>query len=77
MADVPHPGLLLGRWLKVNGESQMWLATQLGVSQKHMSRIATGTALYSVELAMKLAKITGDDAGFWVTKRSEYEMRSR
>lgn len=45
--------------MKANGVRQVDLAPQFGITQAHLSRILTGTRVPSLELAVRIANLTG------------------
>lgn len=60
MADAPTPasafGRLLRRWRRLRGASQLRLATEAGVSTRHLSFVETGRARPSRAMILRLAE---------------------
>lgn len=56
------------QWLKENGRSAAWLATQVGCRQPWLSTVANGNGRPSPILASAIERVTGIPASAWVAK---------
>lgn len=70
-------GPLLRQVLKAQRTSQAKLAAEIGVSQKHLSQVATGGAPLSHDLAIWLETATGVPAIVWATTDAAYRIELR
>lgn len=68
-----HPAWRLRRWLKATGNSQVWLAGEIGHSTKHVNQLCRGRRLWTLETAKRLAEVTGIPVKDWMRWRFEYE----
>lgn len=63
----PHPGeILLKEFLEPMGMSQLQLAADIGVSYPRINEIIHGKRALSTDTALRLAKLFGTSAGFWL-----------
>lgn len=67
------PGLTIKELLHNRKIKQRELALKMGCSEKYMSRIVSGRARISVDMAIKLKNALGMPAAFWL--RLEYKYR--
>lgn len=66
------PGDTLVETLEAIGMSQSELAARMGVTEKHVSSVATGKAAISEDTALKLERVLGVDAVFWRNLEHQY-----
>lgn len=77
-AVAPHPGSVLAEYLEAADMSQTELADRLGHSRKHVNRIVRGHAAIEAPLAIKLERVLGRPAMFWLRLQAQYdEARAR
>ncbi len=50
---------LFSRWLDANERDRAWAADQLGVSRSYVDRLARGSSMPSLDLALKIERLTG------------------
>lgn len=68
-AVAPHE--YIEEWLEDEDVSQAELARRMGVSPKHVSKIMDGATL-TVDVALKLEKVTGISSEFWIKVEGRY-----
>ncbi len=49
---------LFSRWLDANGRDRAWAADQLAVSRSYVDRLARGSSMPSLDLALKIERLT-------------------
>ena len=69
-----HPGEVLSGILEDEKLSQADLARALGSSRKVVSEICTGKRGISAEMAVKLGKVFGQSANFWMSAQMNWEL---
>lgn len=70
-----HPGAFLKEdLLDEAGLTQDQLALALGVSRRTINQIVNGRRNISAEMALRLAKYTGQSVGFWLNARTAWEV---
>jgi len=70
----PHPGeILLHEFLEPMGITQYRLAKSIGVPQRRISEIVTGTRSITVDSGLRLSKFFGTSDGFWTGLQSDYD----
>ena len=69
------PGHALAEWLRTAARTQTWLASELGVSVKHVNEIVHGRTGFSPELAVKIAAVTRTEARYWLNLQNDYRLR--
>ena len=70
---IPHPGVVLKRALDSNGKSIKTAAKEIGVTRSKLSRICSGLARVTPEVAFLLGQ-WGDVSGLeWYQKQCVYE----
>ncbi|WP_018261916.1 helix-turn-helix transcriptional regulator [Methylobacterium sp. WSM2598] len=52
------PGMKLSDWLKANGKSAAWLASQVGRDPSFITRVKNGDAMPSIAVAAEIQRIT-------------------
>ena len=69
-----HPGHRWAEIIEESGHAQRLIARELGISEKHLSRIVHGRALPSAQLTVAFAKLMGvKPEGLWHV-RTQYEL---
>jgi addiction module HigA family antidote len=70
-----RPGeMLLEEFLKPLGITQMEAAKRMGVPFQRMNTIVKGKRGVTADTALRLAKLTGMDAGFWMGLQVDYDL---
>lgn len=70
-----HPGeMLLEEFLKPMGISQSAFAIQLGVSFPRMNEIVRGKRGVTADTALRLAKVLGTSADFWMGLQVDWDL---
>lgn len=77
MSTAPPIGPLLRKVVKAQHTSQAKLAAEIGVSQKHLSQVAGGTAPLSLDLALALEVATGIPTLVWAITDVAYRIEKR
>jgi antitoxin HigA-1 len=71
----PHPGDVLKQdWMEPLGLSAYKIAKALGVSQTAVGEILAGRRSISPEMALRLEKLTGVSADFWLGLQAGYDL---
>ncbi|MCU7842062.1 MAG: HigA family addiction module antidote protein [Candidatus Thiodiazotropha sp. (ex Lucinoma annulata)] len=74
--NPPHPGALIQRtyiepFAEITGNK---IADRLGVARSTFSRLLTGKAGISPEMALKLSKVLGGSAESWLSLQESYDL---
>ena len=70
-----HPGAILREdVLPGLGMSVVKAAEALGVTRQALHRVLAGTAAVSPEMALRLGKFCGNDAGVWLRMQVAYDL---
>lgn len=71
--EVTHEqaGELIKKWREVNGVTQAVLSERLGISEKHMSGVETGSRSVSLNVAIRIERETGVPVEAWEEPRPE------
>lgn len=70
-----HPGeMLLEEFLKPLGISQSAFAVHLGVSFSRMNKIVRGKRGVTADTALRLAKVLGTSADFWMGLQVDWDL---
>jgi len=70
----PHPGeILKHEFLEPLGISQYRLAKEIGVPQRRIGEIVTGTRAVSVDTGLRLSRFFGMSEGFWTGLQLDYD----
>lgn len=69
---VSPPGDTILDIIEERNWSQAELATRLGYSEKHVSQLVNGKVPLSDETAMRLERVLGSNAGFWLAREAKY-----
>ena len=74
--NPPHPGELIYRTYiePFNDITGNMIADQLGVARSTFSRLLTGKAGISPEMAIRLSKVLGSTAESWLTLQESYDL---
>jgi addiction module HigA family antidote len=73
--DAPHPGaLLFEEFVAPAGLTHTELASRLGVSRTLVSHVLAGRRRLSADLALRLARLFGVPAEFWLTLQLEWDL---
>ncbi|TAG81570.1 MAG: addiction module antidote protein, HigA family [Betaproteobacteria bacterium] len=85
MRKVPYPKpgeILLEEFLKPMGITQYRLAKEIGVSQRRIGEIVSGTRSITADTGLRLSKFFGTSDGFWIglqldhdAAHAKYELR--
>ena len=71
-----HPGeILLEEFLRPMEISQTRLANSIGVPPRRINEIVLGKRGITADTALRLAKVFGTSAQFWMGLQGEYELR--
>ena len=74
MFDPPHVGEFITATYLAGGQlSAADLATALGVAPSTLSRVLSGKARVSPEMALRLEKVLGSTAGSWLRMQAIYD----
>jgi addiction module HigA family antidote len=71
-----HPGVFLGEELEERKRTQTWLAEQMDVSLTYVNDIVRGKRGVSINSALKLEKIFGTSAEFWLNLQLAHDLSS-
>ena len=66
------PGETILDVLEERGWSQAELAERTGFTRKHINQLMKGSAGITEETALKLERVLGSTAGFWLTREAQY-----
>lgn len=70
-----HPGeMLLEEFLKPLGVTQSALAIRLGVSFPRLNEIIRGKRAVTPDTALRLARVTGMSADFWLGLQQDWDL---
>ena len=70
-----HPGeMLLEEFLKPLGVSQSAFAVRLGVSFPRLNEIVRGKRAVTPDTALRLARVTGMSADFWLGLQTDWDL---
>ena len=73
--DPVHPGVVLAEdFLKGLEISQYRLAKGISVSARRINEIVQGKRSITADTALRLAKVFGIEAPFWVNSQCNYEL---
>lgn len=71
---LQHPGeVLRDRFLAVNGLTQVELAKRIGTSFRTVNEIVRGRRVVTPGIAVRLAKLFGTSARFWLDLQSQFD----
>lgn len=70
----PHPGeILLEEFLKPMGITQYRLAKEIGVPQRRIGEIVSGTRSITPDTGLRLSKFFGMSDDFWMGLQMDYD----
>jgi len=69
---VSPPGDTIADLLEERDWTQAQLAERLGYTTKHVSQLINGKAPITEETAIKLERVLGSSAGFWLKREAQY-----
>lgn len=70
-----HPGVILrGEFLAPTRVSVTEAAARLGVTRQTLHRVLSGDSAVSAEMALRLERLTGASAGFWLNLQAQHEL---
>ncbi len=72
---MPHPGSILADDLAATGESKSALAVKLGISRRALYDILEGKSSISAAMALRLEKVAGSSAEFWLNLQCQHDLR--
>lgn len=72
---VSPPGETILDLTEERGWTQAELATRLGYTEKHVSLLINGKVPLTEEAAIRLEKVLGSTAGFWLAREARYRER--
>lgn len=71
--SVSPPGESVLDIAEERGWTQAELAQRLGYSEKHISQLINGKVPLSVEAALRLERVLGSTAAFWLAREANYQ----
>lgn len=69
---ISPPGETVLDAIEERGWTQAELAERLGYSKKHVNLLVQGKAGITEETAVRLERVVGSTAGFWLTREAQY-----
>jgi HTH-type transcriptional regulator/antitoxin HigA len=69
---VSPPGDTIADFLEERDWTQVQLAERLGYTTKHISQLINGKAPINEETALKLERVLGSTAAFWLNREAQY-----
>ncbi|MTJ08668.1 HigA family addiction module antitoxin [Anabaena sp. UHCC 0204] len=70
---VSPPGDTIADLLEELNWTEAQLAEQLGFAANHVSLLINGKAAINEEIALKLERILGSTAAFWLNREAQYQ----
>jgi len=74
---VSPPGDTIADVLEERGWTQAELARRLGCTEQHVSQLVDGRAAITKDMALRLERVLGGSADFWLRKELAYRERTR
>ncbi|HAB25425.1 MAG: HigA family addiction module antitoxin [Mixta calida] len=74
MVNPPHPGSLIREYLEDFDVSLRALAKNLGISPAALSKVASGKAAITPEMALRLEAGLGIAARLWLAMQAAYDL---
>lgn len=68
-----YPGKTLVLTIERAGMSQTDLSQRTGISEKHISHIMNGKTVITLDTALKLERVLGGSADFWINLENQYQ----
>jgi HTH-type transcriptional regulator / antitoxin HigA len=72
---ISPPGDTVADLLEERDWTQAQLAERLGYTTKHVSQLITGKASITEQTALKLERVLGSTAAFWLNREAQYRAR--
>lgn len=72
---VSPPGETIADLLDERGWTQAELAGRLGYTPKHLNQLVKGKVPLSEDAALRLERVLGGEAGFWLAREARYRER--
>ena len=70
----PHPGeILLEEFLKPMNITQYRLAKEIGVPQRRIGEVVTGTRAITADTGLRLSRFFGMSGDFWIGLQMDYD----
>lgn len=69
-----HPGEILQDELEARDIKKSWFAEQLGIKPGHLSELLRGRRHVSAATALKLEKLLGITAEYWLRVQVDYDL---
>ncbi len=69
---ISPPGETILDILEERGWSQSELAERTGYTRKHINQLVKGNASITEETGLKLERVLGSTAGFWLNREAQY-----
>ncbi len=69
---VSPPGETIADILEERNWTQVQLAKRLGFTEKHISQLINGNASITEDTALRLEKVLGSTAAFWLNREAQY-----
>lgn len=73
---VSPPGDTILDLIEERGWTQAELAKRLGYTEKHISQLLNGKVPLTDEAALRLERVLGSNAGFWLAREAKYREHS-
>lgn len=73
---VSPPGDTILELIEERGWTQSELAKRLGYTEKHVSQLLNGKVPLTDEAALRLERVLGSNAGFWLAREAKYREHS-
>lgn len=74
---ISPPGDTISDLLEERGWTQKEFAMRMGYTTKHTSQLINGKASITQETALKLERIIGGNARFWLNREAQYQENIR
>ena len=72
-----HPGnVLLKDFIEPLGITRYRVAKQTGMQQRRIDEICTGNRSVTADTALRLARLFGTDAAFWMNLQAQYDLET-
>lgn len=72
-----HPGeVLLKDFIEAMGLTRYRVAKQAGVQQRRIDEICAGKRAITADTALRLARLLGTDAAFWMNLQAQYDLET-
>lgn len=72
-----HPGVvLLEDFIGPMGLTRYRVAKQAGVQQRRIDEICAGNRSITADTALRLARLFGTDAAFWMSLQAQYDLET-